>query len=80
MTNRGQITKHKLTGGMLLFTASFLLYSLASPGNLPGDSEIRWSVARQMVRGRAICLEDNYYTLSYAVAIDGRRYSHYGSG
>jgi hypothetical protein len=80
MTDTGRITKNKLSAGLFLFTASFLLYSLASPGNLPGDTEIRWSIARQIVRGRGISIEDTCETRNYAVGTDGRRYSFYGIG
>lgn len=80
MTDKVRVTKNKLSGGVLLFTASFLLYSLASPGNLPGDTEIRWSIARQIIRGRGIALEDSIRTRNYAVGIDGGRYSFYGIG
>ncbi|MDH4240480.1 MAG: hypothetical protein OEW48_13045 [Phycisphaerae bacterium] len=80
MTDKGRVTKNQLSGGVLLFTASFLLYSLASPGNLPGDTEVRWSIARQIIRGRGISLEETCQTHNYAVGIDGRRYSVYGIG
>lgn len=80
MSDKGRVTKNKLSGGVLLFTASFLLYSLASPGNLPGDTEVRWSIARQIIRGRGIALEDSIKTRNYAVGTDGRRYSVYGIG
>ncbi len=80
MADRGQVTKNKLSGGILLFTASFLLYSLASPGNLPGNTEIHWSIARQIIRGRGISLEEACETRNYAVGIDGRRYSFFGIG
>jgi len=36
-------SKHKLTDGILLLAAAFLMYGLAAPGNLPGDTELRWS-------------------------------------
>jgi hypothetical protein len=65
---------------MLLFTASFLLYSLASPGNIPGDSEIRWSVARQIIRNKGPSIEDTVQTPAYAIGVDGKRYSFYGLG
>ena len=80
MGDKDQITKHKLTGGMLLFTASFFLYSLASPGNMPGDSEVRWSVARQIVRNKGLSIEDTLRTRNFAIGVDGRRYSLYGLG
>jgi len=80
MGDKNQITKRKLTGGMLLFTASFFLYSLASPGNLPGDSEVRWSVARQIVRNKGLSIEDTVQTRNFASGVDGKRYSFYGLG
>jgi len=61
--------------------ASFLLYSLTSPGNLPGDTEIRWSVARQMVSGKGVSVEDTFKkTTQYALGIDGERYSLWNIG
>lgn len=80
MINVGRTTKRKLSGGLLLFTATFLLYSLASPGNLPGDTEVRWSVARQMVRAKGIHLEEDFQTRNYAFGADGKRYSFWGLG
>ncbi|GAH74170.1 unnamed protein product, partial [marine sediment metagenome] len=80
MGDKNQITKHKLTGGMLLFTASFFLYSLASPGNLPGDTEIRWSVARQIVRNKGLSIEDTVQTRNFAIGIGGKRYSFWNLG
>jgi len=65
----------------LLFTASFLLYSLTSPGNLPGDTEVRWSVARQMASGRGVSVEDTFKDTSQcALGIDGKRYSLWNLG
>jgi len=79
--NQAKIIKYKLSRGMLLFMASFLLYSLTSPGNLPGDTEIRWSVARQMVSGKGVSVEDTFKkTTQYALGIDGRRYSLWNIG
>lgn len=63
-----------------MFAASFLLYSLASPGNLPGDTEIRWSVARQIVRNKGLSIEDTVQTWNFAIGIDGRRYCFWGPG
>ena len=80
MADKNRTTKNKLTGGILLFMASFLLYSVVSPGNLPGDTEIRWSIARQIIRGRGIAFEDSIKTRNYAVGVDGRLYSFYGIG
>jgi hypothetical protein len=80
MANEGKVTSNKPSGGILLFAASFLLYSLSSPGNLPGDTEVRWSVARQIIRGRGISIEEGLETNNYAVGTDVRRYSFYGIG
>ena len=80
MGDKDQITKHKLTGGMLLFAASFFLYSLASPGNLPGDTEIRWSVARQIVRNKGLSIEDTVQTRNFAIGIGGKRHSLWNLG
>lgn len=78
---QGKIIKYKLSRGMLLFMAAFLLYSLTSPGNLPGDTEIRWSVARQMAGGAGISVEDTFKkTPQSALGIDGRRYSLWNLG
>jgi hypothetical protein len=74
------MTGYKLTGGVLLFAASFFLYSFASPGNLPGDTEVRWSVARQIVRARGVSLEESLQTNNYAIGAGGKRYSFYGLG
>ena len=71
---------YKPAAGALLFAASFFLYSLASPGNLPGDTEVRWSVARQIVRGNGVCLEEDLQTNNYAIGAGGNRYSFYGPG
>jgi hypothetical protein len=74
------MTRYKLTGGALLFVASFFLYGLASPGNLPGDTELRWSVARQIVRANGVSLEQDVQTNNYAAGVGGKRYSYYGLG
>jgi len=74
------MTGYKLTGGALLFVASFFLYGLASPGNLPGDTELRWSVSRQILRHGDFSLEDQVETRNYAVGVDGKRYSFSGLG
>jgi hypothetical protein len=66
--------------GFWLFLSAFFLYMLASPGNLPGDTELRWSVSRQMVRGLGFSLEDSISTQNYAVGIGGKRYALYGLG
>jgi len=80
MADRNQLIRHRLTGATLLFVASFLLYSLASPGNIPGDSEIRWSVARQILRNGEFYLEDSMQTGNCAIGAGDRRYSFYGLG
>jgi len=80
MIDKNEANRHRLTSGALLFISSFLLYNLASPGNIPSDSEVRWSVARQIVRSRTVSIEDTLDTRNYAVGIDGRRYSFWGIG
>jgi len=65
---------------MLLFLAVFFLYSAAGPGNLPGDTEVRWSVSRQLLRHGTVALEDSQQTRNCAVGVDGRRYTFYGLG
>jgi len=80
MANGELITKGKLSEGALLFAASFFLYSAASPGNLTGDTEVRWSVSRQIVRVNGIFLEDDLPTNNYVIGAGGKRYSYYGAG
>ena len=65
--------------GWWLFVTAALLYAATSPGNLPGDTEVRWSVARQLWRGQA-ALEEDVQTYNCAVGPDGQRYSFYGLG
>jgi len=64
----------------LLFAALFLLYSLGSPGNLPGDTELRWSVSRQILRSGSFSLEESAQTRNCAVGVDGKRYAVSGLG
>jgi hypothetical protein len=73
-------TEHKPTGGILLFSALFFLYSLASPGNLPGDTEIRWSISRQILRSGSFSLEEDFQTRNCAIGVDGKRYAVSGLG
>ena len=80
MIDRNKASRHRLTSGTLLFISSFLLYSLSSPGNIPSDSEVRWSVSRQMIRSGGVSIEDSLVTRNYAVGVDGRRYSFWGIG
>lgn len=80
MTDRDEAGRHRVTGGALLFISSFLLYSLASPGNIPSDSEVRWSVSRQMIRSGSVSIEDTLVNRNFAVGVDGRRYSFWGIG
>jgi hypothetical protein len=75
-----QMTKYKPTSGVLLFAASFFLYGLASPGNLPGDTELRWSVSRHFLRSGSFSLEDRVETRNYAIGKDGNRYAVSGLG
>lgn len=64
----------------MLFTTLFFLYSLASPGNLPGDTEIRWSVSRQILRSGTFSLEEDFQTRNCAIGVDGKRYAVSGLG
>ena len=80
LTNNGGKLKTCRKASLLLFLASFLLYSLASPGNLPGDTETRWSVARQIARRNRVFIEDSLQTGNYATGTDGKRYAFYGIG
>ena len=80
MADRDKPGKHRITGATLLFISAFLLYSLASPGNIPSDSEVRWSVSRQMVRAGSFSIEDTLENRNFAVGADGRRYSFWGIG
>ena len=70
----------RLRIGPFIFLATFFLYVLASPGNLPGDTEVRWSVARQFVRNGGLGIEDSLNTNYYAVGLDGKRYCFWGPG
>jgi hypothetical protein len=71
---------HRAQPGLLLFLAAFFFYCLLSPGNLPGDTEIRWSVSRQFVRTQEFSIEDYVATRYYATGVDGQRYSFWGPG
>ena len=66
--------------GLLIFLTAFFLYSVVSPGNLPSDTEDRWSIARQIVRGQGVSLEDTHQTNSFTTSITRKRYSFYGLG
>lgn len=66
--------------GLLLFGVCFLLYALCSPGNLPGDTETRWSVARQFVRTAGVSIEESVQTRNYAIGTDGLRHSVWNPG
>lgn len=70
----------RIKTGALIFLTAFFLYSAASPGNLPGDTEVRWSIARQIVRGKGVSLEDTFQTRNCAIGIDGKRYSLWNLG
>lgn len=65
---------------LLIFLTSFSFCCLISPGNLTGDTEIRWSVARQMARGSGFYIEDSIKTNYYARGINGQKYSFWGLG
>jgi hypothetical protein len=47
---------------------------------LPGDTEIRWSVARQIVRNKGVSIEETLQTRNFAVGVDGKRYSLWNLG
>ena len=66
--------------GSYLFLFFFVLYALFSSGNLCGDTEVRWSVARQIVRCNGIKLEDDLRNPNYVIGRDGGRYSYYNLG
>lgn len=68
------------TVGSLIFLSSFFLYSASSPGNIPGDSELRWSVARQIVRQGSFCLEQGVGKRLSFENDEGKRYPFYGLG
>ncbi len=81
MTKQRQHTEAgSIRPGLRLFIAFFLLYALVSPGNLAGDTEVRWSLARQIVRGNGVHLEDDLDTNNYVVGLGGKRYSYYNLG
>ena len=63
-----------------MFAALFLLYSLGGPGNLPGDTELRWSVSRQILRSGSFSLEETAQTRNCAIGVDGKRYAVSGLG
>ncbi len=73
-------TSETRRAGPWLFLTFFALYALASPGNLAGDAEVRWSLARQIVRGHSLHLEDDLRTNNFVYGADGKRYSYYGLG
>ena len=66
--------------GWAIFLSAMFLYAAVSPGNLPGDTEVRWAVAWQIIRDNGISLEPKYQPRNYAVGPDGRLYSFYGLG
>ena len=80
MAVRDEPGRHRITAAALLFISAFLLYGLASPGNIPSDSEVRWSVSRQMIRSGSFAIEDTLVNRNFAVGVDGRHYSFWGIG
>jgi hypothetical protein len=48
---------------------------MTRPGNLPGDTEFRWSVARQFVRTHGLNLEEEFSTRYAVRGRDGNHYS-----
>jgi hypothetical protein len=63
----------------LLFLAFFLLYSISSPGNMIGDSEVRWRVAESLVDTGWFDIPPEAARLP-AVGADGKLYCFYGPG
>jgi len=41
---------------------------------------VRWAVARRMISGRGVSLEEGFETNNYAIGVEGRRYAYYGLG
>jgi len=70
----------RFRAGVWLWVGAFLLYAATSPGNLPGDTQTRWSVARRLVRGEGFSLESEGVTWNYAVGKDGKPYYLTGLG
>ncbi len=70
----------RLSLAAVLFITCFFIYAICSPGNLPGDTETRWSVARQFVRTTEVSIEDSVKTQNYAIGIDGKRHSVWNPG
>lgn len=68
------------SAGLWLFLTFFALYALAAPGNLAGDTEVRWSIARQIVRANGLHIEEDLQTNNFVFGPDGKRYSYYGLG
>ena len=71
----------KIRGGekRLLFVAVFLLYALSSAGDLTGDSEVRWAVAKRVVQSGWVDLPAGSTRLA-AEGRDGNWYTFYGPG
>lgn len=80
--NNNNTIARRIQTPVLLFLAAFFLYALASPGNIPGDTEVRWSVARQIIRHQTVVLEDSICAVNrnYAVAPNGKNYCFWGPG
>jgi len=62
-----------------LFLACFLLYAITSSGDLIGDSEVRWTVAKRAVDVGRFDVPPASTPLS-APGVGGRSYSFYGPG
>ena len=62
-----------------LFVAVFLLYALSSAGDLTGDTEVRWAVAKRMARSGWVDLPASSTRLA-AEGRDGNWYAFYGPG
>ena len=64
---------------LCLLAGFFLLYSITAPGNLTGDTEIRWQVAQRLLDTGWVDLGGKTTNLS-AQGTDGLWYSFYGPG
>ncbi|MCJ7545083.1 MAG: glycosyltransferase family 39 protein, partial [Phycisphaerae bacterium] len=73
------MTKRRIGEAVFVFGASFLLYAIISPGDVVGDTEIRWDVARSIVEHGGFDIAPGS-TQNAARGRDGKYYSFYGPG
>ena len=69
----------KLNISFWLFACSFCLYMSLAPGNIPGDTEVRWSLSKSMALGH-ITVTDEVYDQMGTVKSGDSWYSLYGIG